>query len=181
MRVIAGIAKGRRLAAPPVSVTRATSDRVREALFSAVQTRVSGAQVADLYAGSGALGIEALSRGAAGVTFVERSPVAGRVLRDNLARTGFVDKAQVLAADVRGALRRGLPGGPFDLTLADPPYGVDPDELAEVLRLVVDAMAPGGLVVVERASHGPQPRWPPQLQPGRVRRYGDTLLYEAHA
>lgn len=181
MRVIAGLARGRHLTSPAGRDTRPTSDRVKEALFSALQPRLRGARVADLYAGSGALGIEALSRGASATTFVERSRKAQRAIDENLARTGLAGAATVVPGEVRASLRAGLPGAPFDLVLLDPPYDVDAGELAEVLRLVAAAVQPGGVVVVELGRRAPAPGWPPELIPGRVRRYGDTLLFEAHA
>ncbi|MDQ3931474.1 MAG: 16S rRNA (guanine(966)-N(2))-methyltransferase RsmD [Actinomycetota bacterium] len=181
MRVIAGVARGRRLTAPLGPDTRPTSDRVKEALFSALALRLRGARVADLYAGSGALGIEALSRGAERATFVERARPAQDALSDNLARTGLVAQAVVLREDVAKALQVGLPGAPFDIVLIDPPYRVDPAELEEVLRLVTDVMVPGGVVVVELGRRTPPPAWPERLLPRRTRRYGDTLLHEAHA
>lgn len=181
MRVIAGTARGRRLTAPPSRETRPTSDRVKEALFSSLQPRLRGARVADLYAGSGALGIEALSRGAARATFVERARPAQRALTDNLTRTGLVVDAIVVHDDVRAALHAGLAGAPFDVMLLDPPYDVDPTELEEVLHLVADVVAPGGVVVVELGRRTRSPVWPERLLAGRERRYGDTVLYEAHA
>jgi 16S rRNA (guanine966-N2)-methyltransferase len=180
VRVIAGAAKGRRLETPRGRGTRPTADRVREALFSSLQRRLPGARVADLYAGSGALGIEALSRGAATATFVERSRTAYEAIRHNLEVTGLGEDAAVLVARAGPALRDGLPGGPFDIVLIDPPYDVDPHELAEVLELVADALAPGGIVVVEASRRAPAPRWPETLRAGRTRRYGDTVLHEAH-
>ncbi len=180
MRVIAGTARGRRLSAPPGQGTRPTSDRVKEALFSALGPRLRGARVADLYAGSGALGIEALSRGAASATFVERARPAQRLLVDNLSRTGLAAQAFVLLDDVRAAIKSGLPGAPFDVVLIDPPYDVAHGELEEVLHLVSQLTAPEGVVVVELGRRTRRPNWPERLQPGRERRYGDTLLYEAH-
>ncbi len=149
-------------------------------MFSALGSRLRGARVADLYAGSGALGIEALSRGAASATFVERGRAAQRVLMDNLSRTGLEEQAFVLRDDVRRALRSGLPGAPFDVVLIDPPYDVGQGELEEVLRLVAEVTAPEGVVVVELGRRTRRPPWPRRLEPGRERRYGDTLLYEAH-
>jgi 16S rRNA (guanine966-N2)-methyltransferase len=181
MRVIAGSAKGRRLVAPRGKGTRPTSDRVREALFSALQDRLPQARVADLYAGSGALGIEALSRGAATATFVERARGAHTAIKDNLERTGLALDAAVIHGDVRTALRHGLPGGPFDIVFLDPPYTIDDLELAEVLRLLVSSLADGAVVIVERARRAAPPRWPESLRPGDERRYGDTVLHWAFA
>lgn len=180
MRVIAGAAKGRRLEAPTGRGTRPTADRVREALFSSLQLRLPGARVADLYAGSGALGIEALSRGAATATFVERSRSAYATIRHNLEVTGLAEDAAVLVSSVRAALRDELPGGPFDIVLLDPPYDVDPHALGEVLELVAGTLAADAIVIVEGSRRAADPRWPRSLRPGRTRRYGDTVLHEAH-
>src|SRR5580692_6775643 len=136
MRVIAGRLGGRRLTAPRGMATRPTSDRVREALFSALGP-LGGAAVLDLYAGTGALGIEALSRGAARATFVESARPALAALRDNLAALGLEGAARVLAMPVERAVTR--LGGAFDLVLADPPYA----ETAHVPR-VIEALAKAG-------------------------------------
>lgn len=124
MRVVAGTARGRRLEAPPGTETRPTSDRARGAIFNALHSlhAVVDRRVADLYAGSGALGIEALSRGAASCTFVERDRAASAVIEANLAHCGLVG-GTVVRADVMRWLEG--TGGPFDLVLADPPYAFD--------------------------------------------------------
>lgn len=179
MRVIAGAAKGHRLDAPPGRGTRPTSDRVREALFSSLQLRLPGARVLDLFAGSGALGIEALSRGAASATFVERSRAAHRTLIANLERTGLSDDAAVILGEARAELRKGLPGAPFDLALLDPPYAMESLELEEALDLLAGSLRGDALIVLEGSRHGPAPRWPERLEAGRTRRYGDTVLHEA--
>lgn len=180
MRVIAGTARGCRLVAPPGERVRPTADRVKEALFSSVQPRLRGASVGDLYAGSGALGIEALSRGARHATFVEQARPALAVLRTNLATTRLAEHATVVASDVRRALEVPLPGAPFDLVLLDPPYDVAQEELAAVLAALRPQLAAGGLVVVERGRRGRPPAWPAGVLPGRVRRYGDTVLHAGH-
>lgn len=179
MRVIAGAARGRRLTVPRGRDTRPTSDRVKEALFSSLQPRLPGAHVADLYAGGGGLGIEALSRGAATVTFVERAAHARQALIENLRRTGLSEDAIVLHGDVGSLLADGLPGAPFDLVLLDPPYALSGTELEHVLERVAAVVTAHGLVVVERGRRSDPLRWPPGLPPGRTRRYGDTILYEA--
>lgn len=181
MRVIAGAAKGRRLVAPKGKGTRPTSDRVKEALFSAIQERLPDARVGDLYAGSGALGIEALSRGADGATFVERSRAPYHALLENLERTGLGADAIVLLGEARALLRDGLPGGPFDLVFLDPPYDIETRELADVLELVAAAITPDGLVIVERGGRGGVPPWPRDLRALWSRRYGDTALHAAVA
>lgn len=179
MRVIAGSAKGRRLVAPPGERTRPTADRVKEALFSAVQARLRGASVLDLYAGSGALGIEALSRGAGSATFVERAPRALRSLDQNLELTGLVGASTVVPRDVASALSGRLPGAPFDLAFLDPPYAIAPDELTAVLAALRPHLAGGALVSVELSIHGDGPCWPDGVLPERQRRYGDTVVHTA--
>jgi 16S rRNA (guanine966-N2)-methyltransferase len=122
MRVIAGRLRSRSLQAPPGLATRPTSDRLRETLFNVLAPRMEGAHFLDLYAGSGAVGIEALSRGAARVVFVERAAGALKVLRANLARLGLKDGADVYAEPVSAFLRRGAAGARFDVVFLDPPY-----------------------------------------------------------
>lgn len=179
-RIVAGAAGGRRLAVPPQG-TRPTADRVREALFSALEAAVGldGARVLDLYAGSGALGFEALSRGAALATLVESDRTAVKVLRDNAAAVGLP------GADVRpgkvAAVLAAPPAEPYHLVLADPPYALGEDELAAVLAALVekDWTAPGSVVVVERDRRSGPPRWPSGLSPDRSKRYGETELHWA--
>lgn len=175
MRIIAGAARGRRLTAPRGAQVRPTADRVKEALFASLQPLLPGARVLDLFAGSGALGLEARSRGAASVTFVERDRAALTALRRNIEVVGLPDTV-VVAADVLRALRGPLPSSPFDLVLADPPYGLDP---VPVLAGLVGHLAPGAVVVLERAARQPPPVWPAGLTPTGSRRYGDTLLERA--
>ncbi|RZS39299.1 16S rRNA (guanine966-N2)-methyltransferase [Herbihabitans rhizosphaerae] len=184
-RIVAGLAGGRRLDVPPGGGTRPTSDRVREALFSAIEAAVDldGARVLDLYAGSGALGLEALSRGAATATFVESNARAVTVLRRNVSALGFDmlgSDAEVITGKVETVLGRPAETS-YDLVLADPPYAVADDALAAVLTLLsrngwtVD----GTLVVVERDRRSGAPEWPVPLRPSRTRRYGDTELHWA--
>lgn len=176
-RIVAGVAGGRRLAVPARG-TRPTSERVREALFSAVEAAIDldGTRVLDLYAGSGALGLEALSRGAAVATFVESDRAALAVLDKNIAAVGLPG-AEVRRGKVGTVLDAG--GQPYDLVLADPPYA--DSELAGVLTALVERgwTRPGSVVVVERARRAGEPGWPEALVPGRVRRYGDTELHWA--
>jgi 16S rRNA (guanine966-N2)-methyltransferase len=176
-RIVAGTAGGRRLAVPP-SGTRPTSERVREALFSAVEAAIDldGARVLDLYAGSGALGLEALSRGASVATFVESDRSAISVLDKNIAAVGLPG-AEVRRGRVAAVLDGG--GAPYDLVLADPPYAET--ELGAVLAALVERSwtRPGSVVIVERARRSGPPQWPETLVPGRVRRYGDTELHWA--
>lgn len=181
MRVIAGSWKGRRIAAPPGRDTRPTSDRVREAIFSTVYSLIGdldGLRVADLYAGSGALGIEALSRGAESCVFVENDRRAVSVIRRNLEDLGVAPGvATVVTADVDSVSCRPQAAGPVALLLADPPYRID----AAAFRQVLEVMAAGGvlevsaLVVYEHAAAGGA-QWPPGFSAGPTRRYGDTAV-----
>ncbi|MFI7676499.1 16S rRNA (guanine(966)-N(2))-methyltransferase RsmD [Actinophytocola sp. NPDC049390] len=176
-RIVAGRAGGRRLAVPPKG-TRPTSDRVREALFSAVESAVDldGARVLDLYAGSGALGLEALSRGAAEAVFVESSSGALSVLRGNVTAIGL--PGVVRAGKVATVLAAGT-DVPFDLVLADPPYAVE--DLTAELRLLVGEgwVAEGSVVIVERSRRAPDVVWPEPLEAVRVKHYGETSLHWA--
>jgi 16S rRNA (guanine966-N2)-methyltransferase len=178
MRVVAGVAKGRRLVAPKGDAVRPTADRVKEALFSTLQPVVGRAHVLDLFAGSGALGLEALSRGAASVTFVERDRAALEALRRNVAIVGLPG-AEIVAGPAARALAGELTGAPFDLVVADPPYRFPDHELAALLEATVATLAAGAVVVVERDARSGRVPWPPQLQPGAPRRYGDTALHRA--
>lgn len=146
MRIVAGQWRARTIAAPPGSGTRPTSDRVREALFSSLASLLGpdlgGARVLDAFAGSGALGLEALSRGAAHATFAEKDRRAAATLRANIESLGAGTIAQVLPADVLAAARRGrVPGGPFTLLFLDPPYRIDPAVIAGLLGALDDSGA----------------------------------------
>ncbi len=176
MRVIAGLAKGHKLKAPSGPRTRPTSDRVKEALFSSLQPELPGASVLDLFAGSGALGIEALSRGAAHATFVERHAGTAGVLDENLARTGLADRAAVVVDDVVHALGRPA-GAPFHVVLIDPPYRHPDDELADLLAVLAPHLAPGAVVTVERDRRSAPVAWPSGVRAERERRYGDTVIH----
>jgi 16S rRNA (guanine966-N2)-methyltransferase len=184
-RIIAGRAGGRRIETPKGDATRPTSDRVREALFSGLDARrvLDGAAVLDLFAGSGALGLEAASRGASQVVLVDSSRRAVAVARRNAAGLGL-DGVRVVHAPVLRYLAV-LPRAserPADVCLLDPPYALDEDALAQVL-LALDGghLAPGALVVVERDGRSPEPRWPPLWAGEGARRYGDTALWTAAA
>lgn len=179
MRVIAGSARGRPLKAPPGAGTRPTSDRVREALFSALGDTVPGASVLDLYAGSGALAVEALSRGAARAVLVERERLAAQTIAGNLERAGVADRATLLRMAVERYCADPV-GGPFALVLADPPYA---EPLPAVYRLLDRlhrnaALQEGAVVVVERDRRDPALDDPPpdSLAFDRRRSYGDTVL-----
>ncbi len=179
-RIIAGPAGSLALEVPDIG-TRPTSDRVRESLFASLDAAdlVRGAAVLDLFAGSGALGLEAASRGAASVDLVEKAPAAAAVVRRNVAR---VAKAlppgvpvRVHATAVSAFLRSAT--GVFDLVLIDPPYDVGEGAVTEVLEALVPALAPCAVVVVERAARSPRPEPPAGLAHRRDRRYGDTVLW----
>ena len=179
MRVIAGAARGRRLVAPAGDLVRPTADRVREALFSSLAPLVPGAVVLDAFAGSGALGLEARSRGAARVTFVEQDRRALVALRRNVEVVAL-DGTEVIAGDVvRMAATGRVAGAPFDLVLLDPPYAFDEARLAALLADLLPSLAEGATVVVERAASAPAPTWPAGLRPLGERRYGSTRLHRA--
>lgn len=185
-RVIAGQAGGRRLTVPAGRTTRPTSDRAREALFAAAGSILgsfAGLRVLDLYAGSGAVGLEALSRGAADALLVEADPRAGRVIRANIDVVGLPG-ARLVTDRVERMLARGLPVGaePYGFVFADPPYVMPDDEVTGMLAALASGgwLAPGALVIVERASRSEHLRWPGGFSPGRSRRYGDATLWYGH-
>jgi 16S rRNA (guanine(966)-N(2))-methyltransferase RsmD len=184
-RIVAGELGGRRLVTPPGRNTRPTSDRVREALFAALEslTDVSGCRFADLYAGSGAVGLEAASRGAAAVLFVEADPRAARIVRANITALDLAERCRVLPARLPGALAAGPDGQPYDVVFADPPYEVPSEEIGELLRALVTYgwLADGAVVVVERSARsGPLPTVE-EITHLRSRRYGESVLwYLAH-
>jgi 16S rRNA (guanine966-N2)-methyltransferase len=181
VRIVAGAAKGRRLAAP-ANATRPTSDRAREGLFNslAAQLDLDGARVLDLFAGTGAVGLEALSRGAVTAVFVESDRRAADVLRRNVESVGLPG-ARVVQRPVSAFLAdpAEVPPAPFDLVFADPPYALEEPALAEILATVTreEWLADGGLVVVERSARGPELRWPEGMEALRDRRYGEGVLW----
>ena len=185
-RIISGLAGGRRIRTPPGGGTRPTSDRVREALFSRLEHLdvVYQAKVLDLYAGSGALGLEAASRGAASVLLVESEWAAVAVIRKNIVELGLPDVSIGVRAET---VERALLSGPAskearcDLILADPPYDVTEEALADVLALLVTHawLSEDAFVVVERSARSPEPRWPRGLDGAGERRYGDTKMWFA--
>lgn len=179
-RIIAGQARGRRLSVP-TSGTRPTSDRVRESLFAALESARGpwvGARVLDLFAGSGALGLEALSRGAAHARLVERDRGALAVLARNVKTLGLAG-AQVQAGDVTRLAQTPAPAQPYDLVLADPPYELAAAELVQVLAALATAgwLAPDAIVVLERGRRDGEFDWPSGFAAQRERRYGDTVLH----
>jgi 16S rRNA (guanine(966)-N(2))-methyltransferase RsmD len=170
--VIAGELRGRRLDAPPGRRTRPTADRVREALFNLLGPIPPGAEVLDLFAGSGALGIEALSRGAARTTFVESDREALRSLRRNLEALGLTDRGRIVDGDA--CAESAFPEGTYDLVLADPPYrhGLP----AELGRRIAGALGAGGVFALEHDATGPAVPPPEGLALWKERRYGGTAV-----
>ena len=196
-RVIAGEAGGRRLAVPDGRATRPTSDRAREGLFGTVASIVgplTGTRVLDLYAGSGAVGLEALSRGAEHVLLVESGARATAVIRQNIEVIGLPG-ATLIADRVERVLARGpeqppAPGGAqdvrerpgsgrYDVAFADPPYAMADAEISRVLSLLADEgwLAPEALVIVERATRSGPVRWPDGFVPDRARKYGEATFW----
>ncbi|MBF6214384.1 16S rRNA (guanine(966)-N(2))-methyltransferase RsmD [Nocardia puris] len=176
-RIVAGTAGGRRLRVPPAG-TRPTSDRVREALFSALDARLDfdGARVLDLYAGSGALGLEALSRGAASALLVESDRKAAAVVRGNIADLALPG-AELRVGAVAAVLARGG-AGEFDLVFSDPPYDLATDAVTADVRALAEHgwLRPGAVVVVERSARSAEIDWPAGFVPAKARRYGETRL-----
>jgi 16S rRNA (guanine(966)-N(2))-methyltransferase RsmD len=154
VRIIAGTLKGRRLAAPTWPGLRPTSDKLRETLFNILRTRVEGARVLDGFAGSGAIGIEAISRGAREVTFVESDRRAAALIEENLRRCGVTNGYAIIRAEFASAARSQLAGVVFDLIVLDPPYGEAP---AAVLDAAAGILEPDGLVILEHAARQPAP------------------------
>ena len=171
MRVIAGRLKGRRLKTPTWDGLRPTSDKLRETLFNIIAPRIAGARVLDGYAGTGAIGIEALSRGAAHVTFVEHDRRAVRLIAENLAACAVEADYTIEAGDTAAVLRRRAP--PFDIIWLDPPY--DMAIVRDALEAAAGALSPGGLVVLERATRR-DPDVPPALRRTRDVISGDSAL-----
>ena len=184
-RIIAGRAKGRRLSTPKGARTRPTTDRTREALFSALSSwfnsadsdasaHLAGVSVLDLFAGSGAVGLEAASRGAAPVVLVEQDRPTARLIQDNARATGLTVEVVVAKAEAVA----GSPGRTFDLVFLDPPYEMATESIETLLEnLAVSALAGRGLVVVERSSRDRDPGWPPGYTDTWLRRYGETTLH----
>ncbi|MGE5134199.1 MAG: 16S rRNA (guanine(966)-N(2))-methyltransferase RsmD [Gemmatimonadota bacterium] len=203
-RVIAGVARGRRLAVPPGTGTRPTSDRAREGLFStltAMRGTLAGAAVLDLYAGSGAVGLEALSRGAARALFVESDGRAARVIRENLKTVGLpggtvladkvarvlargpagvpVDRQQQFGSDPAGGARTEPLSNGYDIVVADPPYAAGDAEVTRMLALLAERgwLAAGAIAVVERATRSGTLAWPAGYAADRSRRYGEATFW----
>lgn len=172
MRVITGTARGRKLAALEGVEVRPTTDMVKEAMFSILQFEVEGANVLDLFAGSGQLGIEALSRGARACVFVDSSRDSQNITRQNLQHTGLSSAARVAAMDYAAFLRSTK--DTFDIALLDPPY--EKGLAAEALPLLVDKMSPGGAILCETRKGEPMPERVGEFAIHRTYRYGKIAL-----
>jgi 16S rRNA (guanine966-N2)-methyltransferase len=184
-RVIAGAAGGRRIAVPPGTGTRPTSDRAREGLFSSWESllgTLSGIRVADLYAGSGAVGLEALSRGASHALLVEADSRAARIVRENVRALGLPG-AEVRSGKAEQIVTGPAPDAPYDVVFLDPPYAVTDDDLREIL-LTLRAqgwIADDALATVERSTRGGEFRWPDGFEAIRARRYGEGTFWYGRA
>lgn len=183
-RIIAGAAGGAPLVSVPGSATRPTTDRVKEALFSRLEAygAIAGAHVLDLFAGSGSLGVESASRGAATVDLVESADRAAAVCRSNADLVNLVlgwSCAQVHRSRVETYLESPAAGGPWDLVLMDPPYPLEDKQLAAVLKRLVPHLAEGAVVVLERSARTPEPDWPVGLERFSEKKYGETRLWFA--
>ncbi|MFI8074824.1 16S rRNA (guanine(966)-N(2))-methyltransferase RsmD [Streptomyces sp. NPDC086033] len=185
-RVIAGRAGGRRLAVPPGNGTRPTSDRAREGLFSTWQSLLggplAGERVLDLYAGSGAVGLEALSRGASHALLVEADARAARTIRENVKNLGLPG-AEVRAGKAEQIIQQPTPTEPYDLVFLDPPYRVTDHDLREILLTLRTEhwLAPQALVTVERSTRGGEFQWPPGFDAVKARRYGEGTFWYGRA
>ena len=181
MRVITGIARGRRLKEPNGMETRPTADRVKEAIFSSIQFEVEGRKVLDLFGGTGQMGIEALSRGATHCTFVDLQKQAVAIIRENVNSTGFADQSTVIQGDALAFLSRCREK--FDLIFLDPPYDSGLLEKAMELIATIDIVSENGIIVCENGSNS---GWPVVAEPYRMQkeyRYGKirTALYRRNA
>lgn len=173
MRITGGIGRGRTLKVPAGTKVRPTSDKVKQALFNILGDRIAGARLLDLFAGAGAIGIEALSRGAAQAVFVDASRESLAVIRRNIDSLGLGGRAQVVAARAESFLKR--PSGPYDIVFLDPPYRT---ELAPLLRQVAGAgiVRPEGVVIAEHFKKQASPARADGLELSREAVYGDTVL-----
>ncbi|MFJ2238826.1 16S rRNA (guanine(966)-N(2))-methyltransferase RsmD [Streptomyces sp. NPDC087859] len=186
-RVIAGAAGGRRLAVPPGTGTRPTSDRAREGLFSTWQSLLGGRplqgeRVLDLYAGSGAVGLEALSRGAGHTLLVEADARAARTIRENVKSLGLPG-AEVRAGKAEQIIQSPAPPDPYDIVFLDPPYAVSDDDLREILLTLRTQgwLTAEALVTVERSTRGGEFHWPDGFEALRSRRYGEGTFWYGRA
>lgn len=173
MRVITGLARGRRLETLPGEATRPTSEKVKESLFSAIQFDIEGRRVLDLFAGSGQLGIEALSRGASGCVFVDKNTEAVKIIRQNLQHTGLAASAQVLGTDALSYLTR--PGDRFDLVFLDPPYAAE--LLLPALLKVAPLVNDGGIIICETEDGMELPQRVDRFAVDRTYRFGRICVW----
>ena len=179
MRIIAGKARGTRIEAPEGRNTRPTLDRVRENLFNVLQTRIQDSRVLDLFAGSGALGLEAVSRGAAEAVLVDHSRKAQAVLRSNTAKLRFEDQIRIIPADWRDAAGQlAAEGKQFDLIFLDPPYAVR--DLKDVFEALISLTAPAGLVILEHEAKAEDINTGDRFRVKDVRKWGycGVTIYE---
>ncbi|MQA82233.1 MAG: 16S rRNA (guanine(966)-N(2))-methyltransferase RsmD [Streptosporangiales bacterium] len=184
-RIVAGTAGGRRIAVPRTFAGRPTSERAREALFASLTSRLGsweGRRFADLYAGTGAVGLEALSRGASHGLLVESDRSAARAIAAN-ARDIGLDDAVVVSRPVEQVTAAPPAGGPYDVLFLDPPYPLPAADVRDVVAALLRNgwCATGGVVVVERASRDAPFPWPDDVDPGTSRRYGDATFWYGHA
>ena len=173
MRIIAGECKGRRLDAPTWDGLRPTSDKLRETLFNIIAPRVEGARVLDVFAGTGALGLESLSRRAAHAVFIERDRRAAALIAANAERCGVSDRCVIIRDTAERVLQNQIAGGPFDLVMLDPPY--EYDAVGVVVASAGTHLAPGGLLILEHATRRPVPAVD-TLRATRTVRSGDSSL-----
>jgi 16S rRNA (guanine966-N2)-methyltransferase len=173
MRIIAGSCRGRRLEAPRWEGLRPTSDKLRETLFNIVAARVKDARVLDIFAGTGAVGLESLSRGAASAVFVERDRRAAALIASNAERCGLRDRCVIIRGAAEQVLQSEIAGGPFDLVMLDPPYTFEP--LGDAVSAARRHLAPGGLLVLEHATRRTLPPVD-GVRPVRTVRSGDSTL-----
>jgi 16S rRNA (guanine(966)-N(2))-methyltransferase RsmD len=173
MRIIAGLHKGRSLKAPQWKGLRPTSDKLRETLFNILAPRVEGARVLDVFAGTGAVALEALSRGAFAATCIDNDRRAVKLIEENAALCGELNRCAIIRDVVERVLQRPIPGGPFDIVVLDPPY--DYAALAEVVRGAGSQLAAGGIVVLEHASRVTPPA-PASVARTRTVKSGDSAL-----
>jgi len=177
MRIIAGQYKGRRLEAVTAQGIRPTSDRVREAVFNIIAGKISGARVLDIFAGTGALGLEALSRGASHTTFIDVSPQACELITKNAERCGIHEKARVICHDMsRGTLPEHIKGEPFSIIFMDPPYGTTLLETALTSGILNQVLARDGMIIAEHSIKVELPHPITGLDIHDQRKYGKTLI-----
>lgn len=173
MRIIAGSCRGRRLEAPRWAGLRPTSDKLRETLFNIIAARVADARVLDVFAGTGALGLESLSRGAASAVFVEHDRRAAALIAANAERCGVGDRCAIIRGAAEQVLTHEIAGGPFDLVMLDPPYTFEP--LGDAVSAAGRHLAPGGLLILEHATRRAMPVVA-GIRPVRTVRSGDSAL-----